>query len=249
MPVLKKKPTAKATKPAEWEATEGGQASFDDGEGNVLTGEILKINTKKGIATVQVAEDEYEVEVSDLSEPEGGEETPAAVVPRKGVKVASSNGKTKGKGSSFAKIFNSTPAAEGGAMGFPEGNWEALIVGGVLERGEKGLSAYFEFVGVGHEDVEGRTQRKYYQLLDADDEPANDGQGIGFLKKDLALLGHGEFEIDDESQLEAKLEEIAQEEPWVQIAAQRNKKNPQYVNLFLNGLMEDQADKPERPQF
>lgn len=234
MAKLKQVKKAKQTAP-EWE--EGQRVSFED-EGNTIEGKISAVDGDT--ITVQAGDDAYEVDASDLTR------IADEVEPRKPkAKTKASNGsaKPKSRGTSFAKLFNEAEPADV-ISGFPDGNWEALIIGGeVNEDEEKGTSVYLEFVGVNDEKIEGKTQRTYYQLADAEGAGL---PGLNYFKRDLTMLGYDDVEIEDVADLQPILDGIAGEEYWVSIQV-KSKKG--YSNIYLQGLMDDQDDKPERPQF
>lgn len=239
MPSLKKVKKAPAVKRSEPEWEVGQKVSFED-EGNTLTGEITEVDGET--ITIETEDGAYEVEAGDLTKVE---DEPDEVKPRAKTKAKAGNGaaKPKGRGTSFAKLFNEAEPADVVA-GFPDGNWEALIIGGeVNEDDEKGISCYLEYVGVNDEKVEGKTQRTYFQLADAEGEPQ---QGLNYFKRALSLLGREEVQIEDIADLTTIIEDIAADEPWVSIQVKTKKG---YSNIYLQGLMDDQDDKPERPQF
>lgn len=238
MPTLKK--PSKITKPtnikSKW--AEGDRVSFEAEDG-IENGEITDINGK--IATVKTdADEEYNVEIADLKPAEVEEEAEEAEEEEEKPAKKKVAGK-KGKGTSLGRLFDETDAAPEMGGGFPEGNWEALITGGAIEETDKGTSAYFELVGVNDEDVEGKTQRLYYQLVTPDDEA---GAGLPFFKRDLAKLGYEDVASDD---VEATFEEIIEEEPWVSVNVRPRKDGSGYNNIYLDGLMDDQDDKPSNP--
>lgn len=148
--------------------------------------------------------------------------------------------------------WGSQAPAEQKNVGFPVGNWEALAFNGAPEAEKKKLSAFIEYVGVHDEEVKGKTQRVYYQLKD---DKGNWLEGVGYFKRDLLLLGFSEeqLELTDEDDDEAViadltklLKKLRKMETWVSLKAKHDKTR-EYINLFLNGPMDDQDDKPENP--
>jgi len=161
--------------------------------------------------------------------------------------------KAKGGSRSLASAWKSAERAERSAGGLPIGNHEAIIVGGEASETDKGLSMFFTFAGVGAE-AEDKHQRKYYQLFDADGEPLE--LGIGYLKADLHDIGLDDDDINDavpecdnnEEFIEAlnKLaKKIGKARPWLSIRVVAPKKAGYSNTIYIQGLMEDQDQKPE----
>lgn len=199
---------------------------------------------------------EYECEPHELTIAEKKKKAPAAEAeddtpPAKPKKQAAAEvedeptpdktpAKTKVKGWNDAKAATSK-------AGFPIGNWEALAFNGACESDGKKLSAYVDFAGVNDEAVEGLTQRIYWTLKD---EKGQWTEGVTYMKGALLTLGFKEEQLEiDESEVEEELNKLLKKlrktEPWVTVRAKEGKGG--YVNLYLNGLMDDQSDKPENP--
>ena len=138
-----------------------------------------------------------------------------------------------GKGKSFASSFDNAPAS---SVGIPPGKHEALIIGfELLEPNDKGQSVQIQYGIVNSDDLEGKTQKQFYKIMNDDDTV---GMGAGFLKADLAKLGYDNVKFAD---LEDTLAEIAKEQPYVEILSKENKG---YINIYLQGQL-NQDDKPD----
>lgn len=143
--------------------------------------------------------------------------------------------KRSGASKSFASQFDETKPG-GGFM--TVGTHKAYVVGLELEgeladEGEDQgkLTAKITYEGAEDEDegVAGKTLSQWYQLATEDGEL---GKGIGFLKKDLNVLGYEDVGISD---LEEVFASIVTERPKVVINV---KQNGQYTNAYLQGLAE-----------
>lgn len=138
--------------------------------------------------------------------------------------------KTEG---SLADYFDNTTATEG-FVTWPPGEYIAHITEFVvLEPNEKGVAV--KLVYTGHEDEEnekvtGREISQFYKVKNAD---GSKGNGVGFLKRDLEILG---YENVTGAELEDTLSAIATEQPKVIVNV---KLNGQYTNAYLKGLAED----------
>lgn len=133
--------------------------------------------------------------------------------------------------SSFASAFDGA-AAGGGAVDFPIGDCVATITafeldGFVAEDGEEQgkLAAIATFV-----NDDGKSIKSRYSLCD---DEGNIKGGVGFLKKDLGVLG---YEVDF-SQLEATISEISDAGIRVNI---RTKQNGQYINAYLQSVASEE---------
>ena len=131
--------------------------------------------------------------------------------------------------SSFASAFDG--AAAGGAVDFPIGDCEAVITefsldGFIADDGEEQgkLAAIATFV-----NDDGKSIKSRYSLCD---DEGNIKGGVGFLKKDLSILG---YDIDF-STLVFTLEEIAGASMRVNI---RTKQNGQYINAYLQSVVSE----------
>lgn len=239
MPILKKptKPTATSKKPAPFEI---GDKVFFLEDGEEYNGEITKIKGKDAIIEASHDGELYSQPLADLKSYVEEEK------PKKGKLPAPNGAKSKGKGTSLAGALKNAEVPEGGG-GLPSGSWEALIIGARTEEDKEGRRVgILEFCGVGDSDVEGKTQNSRSLLLDAEGAEL---PGLGWFKKDLLKLEVDMDAIDSDEELDQALEELAQREPWVDITVKPQKNNPQYSNIFLDGLKEDQDNKPERPAF
>lgn len=241
MPVLKKKPKAKE-EAAEFEFEIDTVVQFDN-DGETVVGTVTAHNDNGTYEITDSDENAYDVEASDVSE----YVKKKAAKPEskaKGAKVGKAKG--KGKGSSLADAFNSAKKATKGG-GIPDGKWEALLTGASLRDSDKDSAKFVDLeytaVNTEDEDVEGRKGRASYMILDGDGDAAT---GMEYFKRDMEMLGQPE-EFDDDEALEAALDELAEQEPWCSINVKTNAKG--YSTIYLNGLMEDQEDKPEAPAF
>lgn len=248
MPLVKKTAVA-PKKPAEPEIEVGSWVKWEEeGEGEKV-GQVIEL--KKKSAIIQCGEDMYETNLVDLTITEEqvaeAEPEPEPEKPAKPAGKRPSNA-PKGKGSSLAAIYNkSKPAPDGGGGGFPKGKWQALIVGGELEEvKEGGIRGLFHLVGVGDDEVEGKKGRLSYVLVTPEGEEA---EGMQYFKRDLVKLGLEDVEFSSEDEITEALETIGNNETWVNVSAVPQKTNPQYTNIFLDSVEDDQSAKPERPPF
>jgi hypothetical protein len=151
----------------------------------------------------------------------------------------------KPKTKSLASMFESAEPAKAGP---PLGRHEALITGVSDLDTDQGLSVSLECIIVNSEENEGRKAFLNYGILKREEvdgeieETAS--QGIGYLKRDMELLDHPLVGPENKKDLLKQMQAIADEEPWVNIEV---KKKGIYTNVFLQGVQEDQDDKPERP--
>lgn len=126
-------------------------------------------------------------------------------------------------------------AAKPGGGFMPVGKHVANITEFVLEEpNEKGTSAKVTYEGSEqseNEEVHGKSLSQWYKLLDKEGQPA---QGLGFLKRDLEILGYADVTGD---QMEDVMAQITNARPLVSINV---KQNGQYTNAYLNGLVEDE---------
>jgi hypothetical protein len=147
----------------------------------------------------------------------------------------------KPKTKSLASMFESAEPAKAGP---PLGRHEALITGVSDFDKETGLSVSFECTIVNDDEFAGRKAFLNYGILKRDDEGETPAQGLGYLKRDMELLDHPLDGPEDKDDLLKQMQAVADEEIWVNIEV---KKNGQYTNTYLQGVQEDQDDKPERP--
>lgn len=261
MPKLKKA----AKKEAEIEIKKGMRLAFtiegDDQKGTVT--EVAKngdftVENDDGVNVDFEASEAGDVEILE----EEAEEKPVKKgKPGKAKKeaeeeVEEEEEKPKGKKGtrSLAGAWRSTERAARGGGGFPVGAWEAIVAGGEAAETDKGVSAYLGFVGVNDDEVNGLGHRKYYQLFDADGEPQE--QGIGYFKADLHDIGVDDDDIDaaipDTEDMEEFidalnkfLKKVAKARPWLSVKVVPAKKKGYGNSLYVQGLMEDQDEKPE----
>lgn len=233
----------------------GQTVQVDLGAGDVNC-EVTSVDAKSGI--VEITDEDgakYDVEKGDWSSLTivEAEAEPEPEKPAKGkVKPAKPAAKGKaGKVDSFAKLFKDTEAApDSGGGGFPEGTWEAFVVGAECEAGDKGTSATFQLVGVNAEEVEGIQSRMRYFIIDAEGEAT---QGMTFFKRDLAKLMQIEVSdlddrINEQSDLDTILEELAEQQVYIEVNVRPQKNDSGYMNTFLKDVL-DQDTKPEVPAF
>lgn len=121
--------------------------------------------------------------------------------------------------------------------GIPVGDHEARILEMLYEKTVKGESVkvtYEATTADEESEAYGKKSSQWYQIFDKD---GNLGKGVGFLKADLEKLG-----VEEDKQklavLEETLAEISAEQPLVNV---RVKQNGQYLNVYLQGLVEDQG--------
>ena len=97
-------------------------------------------------------------------------------------------------GTSRADLFNDAAAA--GGFSFKPGQYIVLLTGvSLLTDGEK-MSVQFDFECTGDNDPEdeGKTLRSWYNFFDEEGTPM---QGMGFFKRDVAVLGKDAAEFID----------------------------------------------------
>jgi hypothetical protein len=136
---------------------------------------------------------------------------------------------SKPKGDSFSALFDKTKPG-GGFMAV--GNHRVIIVGFEIEGSEEEgkMSAKVTYEGAANEEegVAGKSLSQWYQLMKNGDV----GAGIGFLKRDLDILGYTDVSFAD---LEGVFDEIVNEKKEVIINV---KQNGQYTNAYLQGVSE-----------
>lgn len=256
MPKAKNKPEPEVFIPEK-----GGKVSFDM-DGEETFGIVTSVDKKKQIAEVKGEDgtlydcrfDEL-TGVPDEEEKEEKEEEEEEEKPSKkssGKKVKEADEDEGGGKKSYASAFNrSKPKERGG--GFPVGNHEALVNGGECSDTDKGIKVKIQFVGVNGEEVEGKIQHQFYNLKGENGEWNEDG--VGFFKRDMIEFGFDEDDLtsdasDDEEFVEfvnGLLKRLKKMLPWVAIRVVEQKNKPGFTNIFINGLMEDQDQKPELP--
>lgn len=243
MPILKKKQTANSSKSAPASVFEvGDKVLLLDENDEEVQGEITAIDKKTKTATIDCGDNNYEEELTKLKPFKGEEEPEPEPEPKNRLKSKS------GKATSLGSIFKKAKAApEGGGGGFPAGNWEALIVGASTEIDkQENTRGIFEVVGVGDDEVEGKKAKIGYTLMNKD---GSEGAGMEYFKRDLVKLNVETDGIETDEDLENALEEVSKAEPWIDVTAKPQKDNPQYVNIYIDGLKDDQDNKPEAPAF
>lgn len=133
----------------------------------------------------------------------------------------------KRKAGSLAALFDE--ATPGNTL--PPGDYNVKITEfEVMEPNDKGTAAKIVYTVLEDEEKAGQEVTQYYKLADAEGGP---GAGLGFLKRDLAVLGYDNVAGAD---IEETLETIASEEPEVVITV---KQNGQWTNAYLKGLIDD----------
>lgn len=167
------------------------------------------------------------------AEPEGTEEPTAAETGSRFKKRGAGDGSSPRR--SLSDAFDE--AKPGGGF-MPVGKHEVLITNFELEGEiadnideQKKLKAIVTYEGVPgeKEGVDGKELKSWYSLCDDNGEPQG---GMGFIKKDLDVLGYDEVKIDDLAEV---LQQITAERPKVIISV---KQNGQYTNAYLQGLAE-----------
>ena len=147
-------------------------------------------------------------------------------------------------GGSFASLFDKTPASSGIGIDVPPGDYECVLVYAKIEPPtEKGVNALLKYEVADEGDYQGKVIPTYYRLQEASGEV---GKGMGIFKKDLAKLGFPEVagaDVDD------ALGQLVEAMDGVAIKV---KQNGQYVNAYLQGLVENsevvEAWKSTRPE-
>lgn len=232
----------------------GGNYMVEDNDGSTYECEPHELSAKKAAKKKKAEPEEEEEETPKKKKkaaPEPEEEEEEEEKPAKKKKKPADEEEEeeetkpakKGKG-----WFNKTEAVKGkGNVGLPVGKWEALAYNGAAEEKGKGIQVYIEYAGVHDEDVNGKTQRQYFTLVDEKGKPSD---GVGYFKGAMETLGFSEedLEIDEDDMVEELnrlLKKLRKREPWVSITVKEGKGG--YNNLYLNGLMDDQEDKPENP--
>jgi hypothetical protein len=127
-------------------------------------------------------------------------------------------------------LFNQTPPEEGFQM--PLGTFRAYFLGGDRKVDGKKLSIRVEYEVTQHDEHEGKKLSTWYNFFDEDGTPM---RGIGFFKKDMALLGK-EIPVCESEELEELddfLRELSDERPLCVVNVKENKG---YQNLYLQGL-------------
>lgn len=142
------------------------------------------------------------------------------------VEQETGRGPTAPAGRSRADAFNQAEPENG--LSLPVGNYTAHLVGA-----EKFVDGQKESVKFTYEIYEGELQGQsvptWYNLFDKD---GNLAKGVGYLKRDMEVLGGPTLNYDD---LEVQLEQLIAERPLCNLTA---KKNKGYTNIYLQGLAE-----------
>ncbi len=160
-------------------------------------------------------------------------QTPAPTHTAKtGKKLVKTGGEPDDTGS-LASAFDSTPAG-GGFASWPAGKYRVNLTGAEMlpHDDKKGQSVQFTYTGHEDEDdtVAGKEVKQWYKIANAD---GSAGPGIGFLKKDLAILGYEDVTFAD---LEDTLDRVQSEQPLLNVNV---KQNGQYSNVYIEGLVEE----------
>ena len=149
-------------------------------------------------------------------------------------------------GGSFASLFDQTPASSGVGIDVPPGDYECILVYGKIEpANEKGTNALLKYEVADEGDYQGKVIPTYYRLMEVSGEV---GKGMGIFKKDMAKLGFPDLKGED---VEDALSQLVEAMDGVAIKV---KQNGQYVNAYLQGLVENsevveswKASRPETP--
>lgn len=244
-------------------ATVGLAISFSVNDED-FKGKIIKVDKKTGDFEVETddgksfefeADEFHTVEVIEEEQEEKPEKT--AKKPAKPDKAAKKPAREEGSSGtrSLASAWRSTEkAARTGGGGFPIGNWSAVVVGGECAVGDKGTSASIGFIGTVDEEVKDQLHRKFYGLFDEEGNPKE--EQIGYFKADLSSLGLDDDDIDSlapdtddleefAEAIEKGLKKIGKVRPWVSVRVVKPKKEGYSNNLYVQGLMADQDEKPE----
>lgn len=231
---------------------------MDDGKGHVVPCEVIGLDPdpKHKALAYKVSTDDgeqYDCEPHEVEAAPAGkakakpspEEKPEEQAEEETEEPAKPTAK-KGGG------WNATKPAGPQAKGLPLGNHEAIIYEGVVEETGKKISAYLSVIGVNSKEAHGHTSRIYFNIRDEKGE-WND-QGNAIFKQRLVDIGYTEEELElDESNLvedlQTLLKKLKKKLPWVSIKVVPQKTNPAYTNIFIQGLMDDQENKPEIPEL
>jgi hypothetical protein len=144
---------------------------------------------------------------------------------------ADAESENDGGDDSFANLFDKAKAQ--GQVS--DGKFDAIIREFVLqEKNEKGQAARLKYHIISDGDEQGSEVTQFYNIRTPDNQPGN---GLGFLKRDLAMLGYNDFRFGD---LENIFEEIVENEGLGVMITVKN--NPPFVNAYLNGIMPDEDD-------
>ena len=113
-----------------------------------------------------------------------------------------------------------------------EGKYEALIKELVLQPAdEKGQSVRIKYHIISEGEFQGQELAQFYKIITDDKKP---GPGLGFLKRDLAVLGQQDVKFGD---LENVFEEIVNDEQLGVLITV--KQNMAFTNAYLNGIIPD----------
>lgn len=231
---LKPKPKALETKT---KFKEGDSVTFDHKD-TTYKGVILEIDGE-GNATIQDNDDEdqqYEVEVSELKllKEEGKKSAPVEEEEEEPKK------KGKGKGHGLGHLFKKAEKVEF-AGGIPLGEHQALVTKIELIETDKGKRVDIELVGTDEEAL-GKVSKKIHFLEDENGNPTE--KGHSYLKADLENLGYDIELVDDDDDFDEMLKSVTKEQPWIDIKVVQRRDKPEYNNIYIQGLCEDQDDKP-----
>lgn len=236
--------------PVEITKLKGDNFVVEDDQGTTYECEPHEIKPLKKKAKKEEPEEEEEKPVKKKkAEPEEPEEEET---PKKSKKSSDKEDDGDSKPAKKKSWSDFKAAEKNKAMGMPVGNWEALAFNGLAEEDEKTdkVTAYVEYVGVGDEAVSGVTQRGYYSIRD---DNGSYTEGVGYWKRDMMeLLGLEEDEIDEAIDdkdptdgMNSIMKKLRKKEPWASIRVKKGKGDNN--NLYLQGLMDDQDEKPKNP--
>lgn len=124
-------------------------------------------------------------------------------------------------------LFNKAKAA--GQV--DNGRYEGIIAELVLQpEDEKGQSVRVKYEIATDGDFRGESVTQWYKIFEAN---GTQGKGLGFLKRDLTMLGYPDVDFDS---LEDAFEEIVDKNTAVVFQV---KQNGNFTNVYLQGLCED----------
>lgn len=144
--------------------------------------------------------------------------------------------KSAPKKDAFAERYEQADA-KGGFVPPDPGTYNALITECQATRDDEGVkeSVYLECT-ITDDTCPGKAIRIYYNLSN---EKGEEMPGISFLKSNLEMLRVDQPTSWDD--LQEKLAELAQSQPWVVIDVKQKGK---YTNCYLSSVPEDQDNKP-----
>ena len=117
-----------------------------------------------------------------------------------------------------------------------DGKFEAIIRELVLQPvdKEKGQSVRMKYHIISEGDEQGSEVTQWYGIRTPENTP---GPGLGFLKRDLAVLGYQDVRFGD---LEEIFQAITENQELGVLITVKN--NPPFTNAYLNGMMPEADD-------